>query len=57
MPVDDTIRSLISRQADASEIRRAARAEGVRSLREAAIRKLAEGKTTYEEVMKIASED
>ncbi|MFB6350422.1 MAG: GspE/PulE family protein, partial [Bradymonadaceae bacterium] len=56
LPVDDTIRQLISRQADAPEIRKAARAEGVCSLRDAAIRKLADGVTTFEEVMTIASE-
>ena len=56
LAIDDTIRQLISRQADAPEIRKAARAEGVRSLRDAAVRKLADGVTTFEEVMTIATE-
>jgi general secretion pathway protein E len=56
LPIDDNIRQLISREADAPELRKAARAEGVRSLRESAIRKLAEGETTFEEAMTIASD-
>ncbi len=56
LPVDDTIRQLISRRADAPEIRKAARAEGVMALRDSAVRKLADGATTFEEVMTIAAE-
>jgi len=56
LPVDENIRTLISREATASRIRKAARAEGVLSLRESAVRKLADGETTFEEVMTIASE-
>ncbi len=56
LPIDDNIRQLVTREADAPEIRKAARAEGVMSLRESAIRKLADGVTTFEEVMKIASD-
>ncbi len=56
LPVDATIGKLISRQADAPEIRKAARANGMMSLREGAIRKLAQGVTTFEEVMTVCSE-
>ncbi|MFB6263925.1 MAG: GspE/PulE family protein [Bradymonadaceae bacterium] len=56
LPVDDNVRRLISREADATKIRKAARAEGVKPLREAAIRKLANGETTFEEVLTIASD-
>ena len=38
---------------DANEIDRAARIEGMENLREAALRKLAEGQTTYEEVARV----
>jgi general secretion pathway protein E len=56
LPVDDTVRRLISNSADAPELRKAARAEGVTSLQESAVRKLADGTTTFEEVMTIAAE-
>ncbi|MFW6053611.1 MAG: GspE/PulE family protein [Persicimonas sp.] len=56
LPVDGTISKLISRQADAPEIRKAARADGMMSLREGAIRKLARGETTFEEVMTLCAE-
>ena len=56
LPVDTTVSKLISRQADAPEIRKAARANGMMSLREGAIRKLAKGQTTFEEVMTVCAE-
>ncbi|QDG53321.1 type II/IV secretion system protein [Persicimonas caeni] len=56
LPVDTSIAKLISRQADAPEIRKAARANGMMSLREGAIRKLAKGETTFEEVMTVCAE-
>ncbi|MGM0555362.1 MAG: GspE/PulE family protein [Myxococcota bacterium] len=56
MPVDNSIRKLISRHADTPEIRKAARANGMMSLGEGAIRKLAQGVTTFEEVMTVYSE-
>jgi general secretion pathway protein E len=56
MPIDNSIRKLISRQGDTPEIRKAARANGMMSLGEGAIRKLAKGVTTFEEVMTVYSE-
>jgi general secretion pathway protein E len=56
LPVEQTISKLITRQADAPEIRKAARANGMMSLREGAIRKLAQGTTTFEEVMTVCAE-
>lgn len=56
LAVDPGIGRLITRQAGAPEIRKAARANGMVSLREGAIRKLAGGQTTFEEVMTICSE-
>jgi general secretion pathway protein E len=56
MPIDDSIRKLISRHADTPAIRKAARANGMMSLGEGAIRKLARGVTTFEEVMTVYSE-
>ncbi len=56
MEVDESIRKLISRRGSAPEIRRAARANGMTSLRECAIKKLAQGLTTFEEVMSVTVE-
>jgi general secretion pathway protein E len=56
LPVESSVARLIARQAGAAEIRKAARANGMMSLREGAIRKLAGGRTTFEEVMTICSE-
>ena len=55
--VTDSIRSLINGKADASEIMRAARADGTATLREAAVRKLAEGVTSYSEVVRVTVDE
>ncbi|MCA9565113.1 MAG: type II/IV secretion system protein, partial [Myxococcales bacterium] len=52
LPVTDTIRELIRKEADAPKIMKAATADGMTTLREAAIRHLAEGQTDYEEVLR-----
>ena len=57
LPIDDVIRQMVADEAPAPEIRKAARANGMMSLREAAIKKMAQGKTTFEEVMSIVSDD
>ncbi len=57
MEVDDTIRALINERASAPKIRRAARSNGMMSLRECAIKKLAQGVTTFEEVLAVSSDD
>jgi len=50
------VRALISEGRDANEIAHAARVEGMQTLREAAIRKLAEGGTTFEEVVRLTAD-
>ena len=57
LPMDDVIRQMVADEAPAPEIRKAARANGMMSLRESAIKKMAQGKTTFEEVMTIVSDD
>ncbi len=56
LPIDDTIRQMIIRRASSPEIRKAARANGMMSLRECAVKKLAQGVTTFEEVMTVVSD-
>jgi general secretion pathway protein E len=53
LPIDDAIKALIVRGADAPEIKREAAKNGMRSLRQSALRKLAEGVTTFEEVVRV----
>jgi general secretion pathway protein E len=50
------VRGLINQGRDAAEIANAARIEGMETLREAAIRKLAEGVSTFEEVMRVTAD-
>lgn len=52
LEVNDNIRELIARKADAAEIMRQARADGTVTLREAAVQKLAQGETSFDEVMR-----
>jgi len=53
LPVDETIKALIVEQKDAPEIKREAVRLGMRTLRQSALRKLAEGVTTFEEVVRV----
>ena len=53
MPVDDAIKELVIQGADAPEIKRSAVSHGMRTLRQSALRKLAEGVTTFEEVVRV----
>jgi general secretion pathway protein E len=55
LPVDDGIRHLVIGGASAEEIKREAVARGMRTLRESALRKLAEGTTSYQEVVRVTS--
>lgn len=57
LTVDEVVRKLIAQKASAPEIRRAARANGMMSLRESAIKKMAQGQTTFEEVMTVVSDE
>jgi general secretion pathway protein E len=56
LDVGRRVRALINTGKDANEIHNAARIEGMESLREAAVRKLADGVTTYEEVMRVTAD-
>ncbi len=53
MPIDDAIKHLIVQSADTPEIKREAIKNGMRTLRQSALRKLAEGVTTFEEVVRV----
>ena len=56
LDVGRRIQALIREGRDANEIAEAARVEGMENLREAAIRRLAEGVTTFEEVIRITGD-
>jgi type IV pilus assembly protein PilB len=57
LPVNDEIRDLISRRAPEHEIRKAARGAGMRTLLEDGISKAAQGLTSLEEVLRLATSD
>jgi len=56
LDVGRRVRTLINEGKDAGEVAHAARVEGMETLREAAIRKLAEGGTTFEEVVRLTAD-
>ena len=56
MDVSPKIRRLVQERADAKEIKKVAQLDGMMPLRQAAIRKLAQGVTTYEEVFRVTSD-
>jgi len=56
MDVDDEIRKLIMQNADASVLTQAARRNGMRNLREDGWKKIRDGITTVEEVMRVTQE-
>ena len=56
MSLTDRIRKLIHADADASEITKSSKSDGLTTLREAAIKKLAQGITTFEEVIRVTSD-
>jgi len=53
MPVDESIRRLINDASDSAEIMKTARADGMLTLKEVAIRKMAQGETTFDEVLRL----
>ena len=53
LPIDDAIKTLVINGADIPEIKREATKNGMRTLRQSALRKLAEGVTTFEEVVRV----
>jgi len=56
LPVDDKIRKLIVAKASSKDILKQARNDGMMTLREAALRKLAKGQTSFEEVLRVTVE-
>ena len=56
LDVGRRIRGLITEGRDANEINHAGRIEGMESVREAAVRRLAEGQTTFEEVVRVTAD-
>lgn len=56
LDVTPKIRKLIQTQADVKEIKKAARLDGMVPLRQGAIRKLAQGQTSYEEVFRVTGD-
>jgi len=55
LDVDQRVRQLVAQDAPLDHIVQAARSRGLRTLREAAVKKLAEGVTSFEEVMRMTS--
>ena len=56
MPVDARVRALVHDGADADQLRTEARANGMTTLKEAAIHKLALGVTSFAEVMRVVAD-
>jgi general secretion pathway protein E len=56
LPFTDRIKKLITRETDQEALRAQARKEGMINLRENAVKKLLEGKTTYQEVLRVTWE-
>jgi type IV pilus assembly protein PilB len=57
MPMSERLRGIIARQNSSMDLFDAARAEGMRTLRDAAIGKVLEGKTTVSEVVGVTGRD
>ncbi len=55
LPVDDLIKQLILDGVDTPKLKREAVRTGMRTLRQAALRKLAQGTTTFEEVVRVTA--
>jgi general secretion pathway protein E len=57
LDMTDGVRRLVAEEADAAEISRQARADGMRTLREVAVHKLAAGITSFEEVVRVTVQE
>jgi len=57
MGMNDDIRDLITRRAPAREIKAAARAHGMQTLRESAVEKVRQGVTTFAEINKVTFQE
>ena len=55
LDINNKVKKLINKRADASEIQKAAIEDGMMLLREAAIKKLGTGVTTFDEVIRVTS--
>jgi general secretion pathway protein E len=55
LPVDDAVKHLIIQGSDTPRIKREAVKNGMRTLRQSALRKMAEGTTTIEEVLRVTT--
>jgi general secretion pathway protein E len=53
LPMDEAVKALVIKGVDSPEIKREAVKNGMRTLRQSALRKLAEGVTTFEEVVRV----
>ncbi len=56
LPINDKIIRSINGRADSKEIMKVARLDGLLTLREVAIKKLAQGVTSFEEIIRVTSE-
>jgi type II secretory ATPase GspE/PulE/Tfp pilus assembly ATPase PilB-like protein len=56
MEVTERIRALIQEKADSELIRKAAATDGMVMLREAAVKKMLKGETTFDEVIRVTGE-
>jgi len=56
MPISERVRTLVAKQSAAPAIFEAARGEGMRTLREAAIEKVLTGVTTVAEMVRVAGQ-
>ena len=56
MPMSDKLRRLVAEKADAGRLTRQALEDGMTSLREAAIKKMALGLTSFDEVLRVTTE-
>jgi type IV pilus assembly protein PilB len=53
MPITDELRDMVLRAAPTADLRRAAQEQGMKTLRQAGLRKVIEGTTTVEEVLRV----
>jgi type II secretory ATPase GspE/PulE/Tfp pilus assembly ATPase PilB-like protein len=56
MEVNEKIRPLITDKVDVEALKRAAKEDGMVSLRDAAVQKMLSGETTFDEVIRVTGE-
>ena len=57
LEVSDTIRKLVQKESSGAEIKKLAVAEGMKTLRDDGVRKVLEGHTSFEEVLRVTQEE